>query len=451
MKRGVRLTAVLFAAGALAACQTTKVETVERKIQLDTEQVLSEGQEPRPVALLAIETDIRRGQQIGTIVTQCGWGVPVPISWRLGKTRYNSIEIKNLFHDELEGHGIPVPGTTGTFFGVESEDFTADYVIGATLREASVSLCRMRDWWTGVWTGQVKGKGAATYSWEVMDRYTRKLVYTGESKGSTEIESVAEGDALLVMLEDTIAVAANNLAADPEFLRAISNRTDFQDVAALEKPVIRIEDLPLMEEPISENVDRVKLGSVLIELPNGHGSGFIISRDGLVLTNHHVAGKERFVQVRLASGRVVVGEVLRAHEERDAALIKIEGDGYVALPIRRDPVRETETVYAVGAPIYKELQTSITRGTVSSYRMNAFGLQDIQADADIQGGNSGGPLLDDNGNIVGQSYAGLAPIGDRNASIGVNFFNPIMDVLDKLQIEIDPRISGSSISKSLGS
>src|SRR3546814_13444327 len=101
--------------------------------------------------------------------------------------------------------------------------------------------------------------------------------------------------------------------------------------------------------------------------------------------------------------RAVVGEVLQVDEQRDVALVKLEGAGYPALPVRETPVRVAEEVYAVGAPRMKELGWTVTRGVVSSYRlaMPPEQLDYIQADVSVHGGNSGGPLLDRAGNGVG--------------------------------------------------
>jgi len=85
----------------------------------------------------------------------------------------------------------------------------------------------------------------------------------------------------------------------------------------------------------------------------------------------------------------------------------------------------------------KELSGTVTRGIVSKFTTNRAGMEDIQADVDIQGGNSGGPLLDKNGNVVGISYAGIGPAGQFSA--GVNFFIPIADALRSLNINFRKR------------
>ena len=79
----------------------------------------------------------------------------------------------------------------------------------------------------------------------------------------------------------------------------------------------------------------------------------------------------------------------------------------------------------------------MTRGIVSKFATNRSGMEDIQADVDIQGGNSGGPLLDGKGNLVGISYAGIGPPG--KFSSGLNFFIPIMDALEKLKLAFKTR------------
>jgi len=111
------------------------------------------------------------------------------------------------------------------------------------------------------------------------------------------------------------------------------------------------------------------------------------------------------------------------------------------LPIRTQWPEVGEDVYALGAPIKTRLQDTVTKGIISAHRRKflMFGtrLDIIQADVDIHGGNSGGPLLDANGNIVAISVAGMA-FADPNAdfSTGLNYFIPIGDALEKLDIEI---------------
>ena len=142
---------------------------------------------------------------------------------------------------------------------------------------------------------------------------------------------------------------------------------------------------------------------VAIALGSGHGSGFIVSPDGLVLTNAHVvqdAGSP--VAVVLADGKQVLADVVGfAPEGVDLAALKIRNQEN--LPFLRlaapGSVRVGESVYAIGSPLKVErFRNSLSSGVVSRIdTKNAL----IQHDAAINPGNSGGPLLNSNGEVIG--------------------------------------------------
>jgi len=150
------------------------------------------------------------------------------------------------------------------------------------------------------------------------------------------------------------------------------------------------------------------------------------------MTNFHVVRNGQFVRITLLTGRKILGEVTRRHPKRDIAIIQVEKSGHIPIPIRTRPLKTAEEVYAIGSPLDKEFSGTVTRGIVSKFTTNRVGMEDIQADVAIQGGNSGGPLLDKNGNVVGISYAGIGSPGQ--SSTGVNFFIPIADALRRLNI-----------------
>ena len=171
-------------------------------------------------------------------------------------------------------------------------------------------------------------------------------------------------------------------------------------------------------------------GVVSIFAGEAMGSGVLISNDGYVLTNHHVAGSSGRVRVRWPDGSDSVGEVIRADSRRDVALIKTDPKGHV-IPMRHTPAQLGETVFAIGTPLDKELAGTLTRGVVSANRM-IQGQPWIQSDVIVNHGNSGGPLLDENGAVIGLTSWGLAPDG---APVGLNFFIPIDDALAALALK----------------
>ena len=173
----------------------------------------------------------------------------------------------------------------------------------------------------------------------------------------------------------------------------------------------------------------------------GVGSGLIVSEDGLVVTNNHVVTGAALLQVTLAGeDKPVNATVLGVSECSDLAVIQLEGSGYPALEYRTDEVTSGLEVYAAGFPAsdansIDEVDYTLTRGIVSSTTASgetSWASVDsvIEHDARIRGGNSGGPLLDAEGKIVGVNYAGIDD-SDQNYAISAADVQPIIDQLMK--------------------
>jgi serine protease Do len=155
----------------------------------------------------------------------------------------------------------------------------------------------------------------------------------------------------------------------------------------------------------------------------GVGSGFVIEDDGYIVTNNHVVDDAESVKVRLADEREFDAEIVGTDPQTDLALIKIEATGLPELPLGdSDAVRVGEDVIAVGNPF--GLGGTVTRGIVSAIArdINAGPYVDfIQTDAAINRGNSGGPLLNLEGEVIGVNSAIYSPNG---GSVGVGFAVP---------------------------
>ena len=196
--------------------------------------------------------------------------------------------------------------------------------------------------------------------------------------------------------------------------------------------LVKIPALPRSVTPLSEGTPALQAAVVTVKIEGAHGSGFFISKDGYLLTNHHVVTENKFVTVKLTTGRQLPGEVVRTNKTRDIALVKVNESGMTALPLRLDVPDVASEVYAVGTPRDEKYSTTITKGIVSAYRTeNDLSL--MQSDVAIHPGNSGGPMVDPFGNVVAASVAGLTISG---VSVGINFFIPIADALKFLAVEL---------------
>ncbi|MDT8343581.1 MAG: Do family serine endopeptidase, partial [Thermohalobaculum sp.] len=153
------------------------------------------------------------------------------------------------------------------------------------------------------------------------------------------------------------------------------------------------------------------------------GSGFVIEADGYIVTNNHVVEDAAKVTVRFPDEREFTAEVIGTDPQTDLALLKIDADGLPRLGLGdSDALRVGEDVIAVGNPF--GLGGTVTRGIVSALARDIQAgpyLDFIQTDAAINRGNSGGPLLNLAGEVIGVNSAIYSPNG---GSVGVGFAIP---------------------------
>jgi serine protease Do len=149
----------------------------------------------------------------------------------------------------------------------------------------------------------------------------------------------------------------------------------------------------------------------------GAGSGFIIDSDGSILTNHHVVDRAERITVKLSDGRTLRARLIGSDPDTDIALIKV--DGQTGLPVAplgdSSTLRMGEWVCAIGNPLGYE--HSVTVGVVSFLGRKLFDMSldnYIQTDAAINFGNSGGPLINARGEVIGINAA----ISSRASNIG---------------------------------
>lgn len=157
-------------------------------------------------------------------------------------------------------------------------------------------------------------------------------------------------------------------------------------------------------------------------VPSGVGSGFILSKDGYILTNHHVVAGAEDVIVTLTDRREFNAKVIGSDERTDVALIKIEADDLPAVKIGNvNRLKVGEWVMAIGSPF--GLENTVTAGIVSAKQRDTGSyLPFIQTDVAVNPGNSGGPLLNMNGEVVGIN----SQIYSRSGGfMGISFAIPI--------------------------
>jgi serine protease Do len=169
---------------------------------------------------------------------------------------------------------------------------------------------------------------------------------------------------------------------------------------------------------LEEVVALVKPSVVYLEGSKNSGTGFLVTRTGLIVTNAHVAREEESLQARFSGGVELTAEVAYIDDDLDIALLKVEGANFPHLVLAETAtVRQGQEVLAVGNP-GQAMLFSVTKGIVSGIDEfpNAGQGTWIQTDAQLNPGNSGGPLVNMQGAVVG--IATSRPAGGNTTGIG---------------------------------
>ncbi len=242
-------------------------------------------------------------------------------------------------------------------------------------------------------------------AWDFLDVYGQsvyKKEYTAKS-GEFSIDYNKEATALLAV-DDAIASS---------FLSFISNK---KVIEHLEKNNIAVQEklptITLSKGASINDLDTAVNATVTVKVKEGHGSGFKISSDGYLLTNFHVvANSKDDITILTKDNKEYKATLIRQSENLDLALLKVDAnfDSHFTLPAAKS-YKTGDDIFIIGTPKTIELGQTLSKGIISGDRENE-GVKLIQTDASVNGGNSGGPMIDKNGKLIGVVNAKLSGLG----------------------------------------
>jgi len=200
-------------------------------------------------------------------------------------------------------------------------------------------------------------------------------------------------------------------------------------------PRVDSTEIVSIAELATKTIVQVQVGNMSEDgefLPNGGGSGVVISADGLIMTNHHVIDNSTQVRVVFEDGRMYESEIIGSDRLTDIGLLKISASNLVPISIgNSDVLKVGDLAVAIGHPLTLGAAPTVTTGVVSALErrldvggeaMNSgvtlFGL--IQTDAPITRGSSGGALINSNGELIGITTAiATADVGAEGLGFAV--------------------------------
>jgi len=149
---------------------------------------------------------------------------------------------------------------------------------------------------------------------------------------------------------------------------------------------------------VPELTARARSGVVTVLAGDGWASGIVLSRDGLILTQHTMIAGASSVTVVTHDGTEHRGTVVRVAREVDLVLLKVEARGLTPIPARLTPLPPRSPVTAIGTPFHPALSFSVSSGTASPITSSA---DDVTTTVRVSPGNGGGPILDERGRFAG--------------------------------------------------
>jgi S1-C subfamily serine protease len=266
--------------------------------------------------------------------------------------------------------------------------------------------------------------------WEVLDYYENTIYSHTTTSRSSEF-AILDYDKKDVVVNKAIKDAMEGGLT--EFIKSEKVNHLLYDKSEIEKESTMEEITILKSDSCVSTISQGVKSTLTITSKNGFGSGFIISSDGYIVTNYHVVSNPTDLKVVLNDKSEKEVEVIRVSKIYDLALLKIDAKDLV--PYKINPSKDVEIateIFAVGTPSAQDLSQTISKGIISGIR-NTGDTKLIQTDASINNGNSGGPLINKNSEVIGVVSSKLKGFGIEGVAFGI----PAYEILEKLKITIE--------------
>ena len=263
-----------------------------------------------------------------------------------------------------------------------------------------------------------------TISWDFLDTYGQ-TVYTKDYEAKSGQFSVDyNSKPTLLAVEDAIASSFLKFMNDP----TVIGHLDKENVATKKT----LPNISLPKGNLINDVGSALNGTVTVKVEDGHGSGFMVSNDGYILTNFHVvANEEDNITIITKDKKEYKAELVRQNENLDLALLKVEATfpKHFALPSSKN-YNVGDDIFIIGTPTTIELGQTLNKGIISGDREEE-GVKLIQTDAGVNGGNSGGPMINKKGELIGVVNAKMSGVGIE----GLGFAVPAELIREALSIK----------------
>jgi serine protease Do len=266
--------------------------------------------------------------------------------------------------------------------------------------------------------------------WEVLDYYKQKI-YTTTTNQKSDLFTYSYKSQKNNFNNFIIGSMENDLEYSMLKIRKELADKGFLKVSGKKENTLTALSIPRPQKAENSRMNDYMKSVVIVKVGDGHGSGSVLSADGYILTSYHVVAGTKKIEAIFYDGTKVDAVLVRKNEEADLALLKVDRKDLTPLLLGNiaDPEIGID-VWAIGTPEDITLGQSVSKGVLSGLR-KANNLSYLQTDVSINHGNSGGPLINKEGTILGVVTSKLIGVGTEGVGFAIN----ATEVFDKLKIE----------------
>ena len=346
------ITAIAAACTLLGGC-ATQIQHVETKKAL----AIPDGVDSKPVQLKKIVAIFKRGQELGAtrIGIVCLPGLPM--TWKGGRLNITDDEITEVFQDVLKQNNYQVVGDTNALFD-DPSTWAAEILVAGQISHAEFDICYPMSS-QGNYDTHLGG-ATIKVDWQIYSRPDRKVINKFSTTGTFSSPKISQGG-VVTTFHKAFENATTNLLADENFKKLVLDDSDGRIVLTPTGEVVNISSKSV------NSLSNVTDSTFTVFAGSGFGSGFVISDNGYMITNQHVVKTAKRVTVTNKNGDEFVADVIKTHDARDIALLKIRN--YTGTSINIFQSENTvvgDEVYAIGTPRREELSQTVSKGIVSA-------------------------------------------------------------------------------------
>lgn len=346
------------------------------------------------------------------------------LKWN-GNVKIGSADYGSIFYETMIKSGFKTP------FTIKNELFTGNEIRVSTLPRFIVGV-RLEDYKVNTspdegndyGAGDIVGTTYMKLKWQILDKRTDQVVstYTSEDTAHYRMrnnsnyydnaQAFTDGLIDFVTNSDLYRLVKNSeVSGSTTFVKSDSSRTQY----SIYRPTI-----PQFESR-ADLIQYAQQACVTIITDGGIGSGVIITPEGYMLSAYHVIKGVNKIQVQFSDGLKLNAKILASDIANDVVLLDIQGSGFTPLPMDTvGDIQLGEEVITIGTPMSIELGQSVARGILSGKRMFDDRIL-LQSDIAVSPGNSGGPLLNSDGEVIGIIQSKIVGKGVE----GIGFAIPI--------------------------